>query len=487
MSQMIVEMTSEEARLLRGMQKLIAEQKKMEDGFSKVGRSGKKAGDDAGKALEKTRKHTGPSAQQELSAMALRWGSVAGGIALATAALNKYQAERQKMGGQLLAESFGMSELAQLAGGDAAKLKQLIGEVRKTQRETGASAQEASQLQFTLESLGAGKSREFFAGFRKITDPMQLAEGASTLQSAFGVEETGDIQAVANKLFAASAVSKARLQEFAPAATIAAQQQAKLLGGSDEELLGTMAILSRATKSADMASTQIRSLATSLAEQGLGGQGLLAAVSQAEEMMSGMTASEKIKFMGRQEALTGFYGIQQNRAEIESTIRDVERAATSGLGGRMQASVREVRELEAVRQFEISEQKKMIEGGGEMGVEQLGRERAKNEIETRSMENKELWTTRAFRQQINEWGDKGNLPEWAIRTLNYTTVSPAEMLNQTFRTGDPTAAFEQAHNAYQSDMSAAARDLREAAAAMKESATMNRPRTLGRPDDDPGR
>lgn len=117
MAQVVVEMSSDEAKLYRGMQRLIEQQQKLETGLKKTGAAGKKAGDDTSKAM----KSDFFSKQLvDLKAVATGYFSIQTAIQAVTKAM-----EEQKQ----VAEAAATVQV-NVAGGQAAVLKNL-GDVSK--------------------------------------------------------------------------------------------------------------------------------------------------------------------------------------------------------------------------------------------------------------------------------------------------------------------------------------------------------------------
>lgn len=320
MAKVRLDISADEARAFKAFQRLIAKEKEL-------GRA-------ADKVTSKTRKTEkgmltafGPSMQGQLAAMVTKAGAVTAVLGTVLKTLRSINAERER-GAKLLAEHEAPeAKLLQLAGGDAAKYKTLRSQVKASRLQAGMSTEEASNLVFTLHSLGLGQGghRAFFQGFKGITDPAALAEGAATMRAAFTPAEAGSVRSMANKLFTASGISKTKLEAFAPAATVGAQQ-ARAIGMSDEEFLGAMAVLTRATKSPETAATQLGALSDVAFRKGLGGKGLLAALPDIRRAVEKLSPEKQVAWFGNVEARRGFGALTGNLAEVQSAVGEVEAA-----------------------------------------------------------------------------------------------------------------------------------------------------------------
>jgi len=439
MANIVLVMSGDEAKLWRSVQKIIRQQQDMENSFKKTGKAGRAAGDQMGAGLKNAagaaqragrqfkdagdhgKKAFGATALAGLKSYAAGMLSIGVGVGTVKKALEEMEQVRVAAGERVSVAAEPLSQLAQLAGGDKTKLGTLLAAVRASREEGGYTAQQAAALQFTLESLGEGKNRAFFAGFRHITDPTKLAEGAATLKAAFGEKEAGTTREIVNKLLAASAVSKTTVEQFAPAATIAAQTSREI-GASDEELLGSMAILSRATKSADVAATEIAALSKTIIEKGLGGQGLLAAMDKIGQETKGLTGEELTGYFGRLEGFKAFRALQLNRTEIERTIADVEREGLmrpgEGLSARMKRSLAAFPELTtppfaAVRreQRELLEEKQL----GPMNLVAQGiQDELLADLRKKGRSDLKIWAAdKLFRMRRWMGGDEAFVQEFA--------------------------------------------------------------------------
>lgn len=228
---------------------------------------------------------------------------------------------------------FGMGSLAQLAK-NTAELRRMVSEARKSMREQGMTREQAGGLQFALESSGKGSERRLFSSLQGIADPRQMLEAVNTLQGAMTRKETGSSIQVLDKLFKASSVTKTNVTDLAMSAA-AAGKPVKQIGGSDEELLATLAVLTRGDVSADIVSTQIQGLAAAAAKSKRikTGGGIIDIVKQIQA--KNLSERGLYKLLGRRQAVKGFLGISQTLGDIEKEKADLEgvdQAAAAGTG-----------------------------------------------------------------------------------------------------------------------------------------------------------
>jgi len=313
---------------------------------------------------------------ESLTKVAAGWFGVSQAIGVATKALDSYEEKRKRASQTGRENEMALGQLAQLSGGSGAEMRRMMAGARASVRGEGMSIEQAAGLQFSLESMGKGNQRGLYARFHGIADPKSLVESVSTMQAAMGTQETGgDLQVLA-KLFAASAQSKTTLQEFAPAATMAAKT-AQLVGGTDEEVLGALASLSKSTKSADVAGTQIDAFARALiGKKEFEGMGIMGAAQAIQA--KGWSNARIRKFFGRVEGFKGYQNIISQRGEIEGNIAAMNQAGAAPedyLAGII--SSREADPMmRQLRRTRIAEGREQLGEMGVLGEDQLAREEA---------------------------------------------------------------------------------------------------------------
>ncbi len=375
----------------------------MTDGMQKAGTETEKTGKKVKDAGEAHKRAFGDDAARSLKNYVTGMLSVSAVIGTATAALRAYHEERKRGAESIRGAAAAQGELAQLAGGDPAKLQRMMDEVRRTREETGMGAAEAARLQFTLEGMGLADKREFFSRFRGIVgDPNALAEAAVTLQTAFGAGETGGVENIVSKLFAGAGASKTDVSGLATALTQFAQP-ARAIGTTDEEAIALQSVLTNALKSPEVAGTQLKALATTMGRRGVGGRGLLGGMEGMQALMdqtvrelpAGAVAEEEIqKLFGSDEALSAFRAIQQNLPQILEITRSVRGEDRPDLARRIQESRMGVPSLAASMERDRAEQARLIKEEGP-GLAQLSTQTAIDRMMAREHDLGTNWAVRS--------------------------------------------------------------------------------------------
>lgn len=275
----------------------------------------------------------GGTALKELQNYVTGLVTLTAAIGAAKIAFAAMAAERQRASGGMTEAMPPIAQLATVSGGSAQRMADLIKAVRASQLETGMTATDAARLQFQLESVGLGAERQRFAKLRLAgLDAGRLAESTSTMRAAFGAQ-AGTVEQMLDMLMMGAAASKTTAEMFGGAASVSAKP-VQAIGGTPAEAIASLSIMSRATKSAEVAATQQRALAEVIAEKGLGGQGLLAGVEAIRKDL------DRLK---TQPALT-----QLEQMERAQNLPAAQRAAQRMAGGRMLTD----REMAALRKEE---------------------------------------------------------------------------------------------------------------------------------------
>lgn len=327
-------MTPDEARLFRAQQKLIAQTKQLDDGYGKVKRSAKGAGDEAGKAGKKQKDLTGSASIRDLGLVAGGYAAIAKAIQLATAALEEQERIKDQAAREGRAASGGLASLAQLANNPTQYAK-LTAAARQTFREGGGKdLNAAADLVFSLESAGALGERKFFSALgasQVVADPAKLAAATATLQTAFGEGETGSLRALASKGFGASAFAPSTVEQLLESSARGAGS-ARALGVSDEELLAAVAIAAKGSGSAEQGGTQVAALLRALdAKGGFTGQSLEASLDAVAA--KGLEGEGLQKFFGTSEAVQAYRVLGLQREGYRSALRGVRSAEAGDLAG----------------------------------------------------------------------------------------------------------------------------------------------------------
>jgi hypothetical protein len=365
MAQVVVEMSSDEAKLLRGMQRILEAQRKMDKGQKDI----KEGSDKAGKSQEKA---FGSGAANQLIGYAAGFIGVSAAIGKVVGLLREVIKLNDEAAAQQRQAAPGLGELAQLAESPE-DFRRLVSEAKKTFAEGGAKdLEQAAGLQFALVSAGLGRERQAVAqlqGTGVVRDATGMITAAAAITSALGEEETGDFQAVVSKMFGASRGAPAFAQDILQA-TAQAGAQAGALGITDEELMGAVATISKTTGTAERAGTQVESFLKQVEKTGIG-EGFLEAGLSMREYVAAIDklvesgVAERDILGSRQEALTGYRLLSKNVDAFNENIANIIDAERTDAFGRKVAYARDVQpDLQAAQALQRAE-----------AQEQLARER----------------------------------------------------------------------------------------------------------------
>lgn len=320
---------------------------KTTDQTDEAGKKFRKTGDIAGEMGKKLMESfIGP-----LSAV----GAVTTAVAAGTAALRAMNEEAQRGADLAKNAELGLSQLAQLAGGDINKFKNLIAQAEKLfQSGQAESLTEASTTVFQAVSAGFDNELDFVGKLKGVVkSPGEVAKSAKTLQASLGKDETGSFSDIVSKALAASAFNPSEMERLLEGA---AQSGAsgKLLGLGDEEILAATALASEAAGGAEQGSTQVKSLLIALAKDEKGrfkGKSIPESIKTIQDM--NLSDPELIKFFGRKEALGAFSSISNQLPkfqEILGAITDAERDDLAGKTLSLPGQVPELEQSKGVRE-----------------------------------------------------------------------------------------------------------------------------------------
>lgn len=301
MSNVTINLTGDEARLLRALDKVIEKEKQVRDGFKETATQTKGDGD----------AFLSGTVQNYITGLATVGGAIEG-IKLAWRQMREEQeiAARSIEGGES-----GLRRLAQLAE-TPQDLAHLKAEAEKTSRETGMSLDRAQALQFAIESQQLGGERGLFSQVSQFAGAEPLSTGVGKMIAGFGAGEVGGARAAINKLLVAAKTSDVDVESFAPTAAIFAGT-AGAIGASDEEALAALSVLSPVFKSSETAGERIRALASFIQRKGFGGKGFKSGMEAIGADISEMTDVERGKYFGSQEVQQGYTAYAANAGRID--------------------------------------------------------------------------------------------------------------------------------------------------------------------------
>ena len=265
MAQLAVEMTGDEAKLFRSLQKVDQQTSKVRKGFDKVARAGKAAG-------KTTEKAFGAQSVASLQKFGAALIAIQAGAAKVKALMQGIREEADKAGKSLILASGGRRALISIAGGRQERFNELTTISRKLRREQGLTPQQANNLTFQLASAGLEDKPNLFAGLADIGfEPTAGIASVQKLQSVFGkgggAKGAGTAEQILNKLILAAEGSPVGPGQIATQATTAATSFANI-GGSDEALLAMGAVMIKSFKSAEASFQRIKSLSSQIFKKG---------------------------------------------------------------------------------------------------------------------------------------------------------------------------------------------------------------------------
>jgi len=256
--------------------------------------------------------------------------------------------------GKLQTAATPLGKLAQLAGGDTAKLDTLFAATKTTFSE-GAfrTLDEAARLTFELESAGALDERKFFSLLQSVDDAASIAKTTKTLRTGFaGGDRVGTNQQLIGKALTAAGPAPGVSPSQVLEAAAFASSSAKKLGLTDEELFAAISRVSQVTGSATLAGTQVESLFTALlknnfADEGKKGRPLFKVLEEINSL--GKSEAGLIEFLGRKEAARGFSVLGGDVGAFIGRTREVDRSQQGRLAAETIANALRRPEIAATR------------------------------------------------------------------------------------------------------------------------------------------
>jgi hypothetical protein len=224
----------------------------------------------------------GASGVQWAAQLAARYGGVTSVLAGVAAAFRGVAAAQAEAEGKVRAAAPGLAGLAQLAGGDRAEYRRLIGQATSIYKAGAAPDQNAAaNLLFTLRSAGVGPAEmRFFqqaASSQAFGDTAGLAISAQALQSSLGAS-AGTKQQLISAALGAGRFATTDVASLMSAASKGGGGAAAL-GISGPELMGALSIVQRGTGPAEPAGTAMAALLRDVSNrpgfQGLGMVGIV--------------------------------------------------------------------------------------------------------------------------------------------------------------------------------------------------------------------
>jgi hypothetical protein len=305
----VVEMTSDEARLWKGMQRIINQQDKLDRGLGRISKGSRKAFS------------LGPL--KRYAATLLGVGGVAMGLRTVIGLFDQYKERARSAGNELYETEANIKRIIQISGGDPAKQAGMLDTAGRITRERGIPYSESTGLVFRGRSVGFTKEDiETFGAFKEFSkDIGSLIDAAGGLKKAFGPTVAGGTpRSIVNALLAGAEQSKVGVETIAQHVLTPAQL-VKQQGGNFAELLAALGIAGHGLKTTDEIATQMKALAKTLSEdKRLKGLGLLGGA----EALAEMPEARRAKILSNVRARSGFGLVMQNIDEIRAIEQEIK-------------------------------------------------------------------------------------------------------------------------------------------------------------------
>lgn len=312
----------------------------------------------------------GEASIARLSAFAGRLGAILAPLTGFARAIEQGDQLLRQYGSQAITAAKAAGGLAQLAGGDPAKLAALQAASKQSYREGGfTSLDEAYRLTFELESGGILRDRAFLSRLQaaSVDDAAQVAKNTALVAAAFGRPESGyTAELVSKGLAAAGPATGANLGDILQGVAFASGS-AKQLRLSDEEVFALVSRIAEVTGSGVEAGTRVNAIFRSFIKKGFADDPSKkqTLAQMLEDLRSrGLEPSGLIEFLGRQEAAQAFdvgqdvEAFQKRLQEIHAAQRDklAEKVVESAFTLPDVAARRQVQAAKAEAQLALEEQ-----------------------------------------------------------------------------------------------------------------------------------
>jgi len=334
MPTIIVELSGEEHRLLRSLQKVIAQQDKTTKAVKDTASASKTAAtaaENAGKKSEDAGAKAVDSFANKGKGAVLSYAASFVGVQQAISkvldGLEEIDARHEAAAARARANRFTRGELAQLATtpDELANLNRMSDKAKGI---LGTDDNEAAKMVFEMVQSGQEKYFDSLMNLKKIeADPVSVSRSMTALEAAFGKEELGDFNSVLSKALVASAYTPATVSEVL-ASTAKVGGMAKMAGYSDEETLAAVTVASKPLGTADRGATAIGHLAKQLSldkEGRFENMPLLDAVEKVERMQLSMGELQRL-LKGRVEAVRAYTAIVQNKDLYKTVLGELGEA-----------------------------------------------------------------------------------------------------------------------------------------------------------------
>lgn len=350
MSSVVVEMTGDEAKLYRSLQRVIDQQAKLDEKMKESKNNSKASEDAATKAAAEQEKALG-GLIKNLSVAAIGFTALNTLQQKAIELLQSYRTEQDKAAKESIVSERPLAALAQLASDDESFAK-LTG-IAKEMYAKGVTdkLEKAAAVTFDLESAGLLGERDILEqlGSRGVVDDVGgMSRAAKTLITTMGRAETGSLEDILDKGFAASGFSPATVPQLLEAAALSGGT-ARELKISDEDLLAASAVTATAMGGADKGGQRLSAFLRVLDKQGgFAGAGIEGAVTKIGKM--GLEGSELQTWFGSSEALEAYRALRDNLPDLARNREAIIKADQEGMARQRAAIPGSDAELSAARE-----------------------------------------------------------------------------------------------------------------------------------------
>ena len=225
----------------------------------------------------------------------------------------------------------GVGLLRQLAGGDQSEFDRLTQASRDFAATTGQTLDEAARAVFSINSAGLADQTDLFAQLVKqglFGEASSAIEAVAAQANAFG-DEVGSVEQIIAKGLVAAGRGLTSLEGVLGAGADVGGT-ASTFGLSDEETSAALSTLTKVTKSAELARTQLESLLSGAAKGGIEFESITQLVADLNDRQLGF--AELSKTLGRKEGAKALLSLVQNFGEFQSILSETQQANADASG-----------------------------------------------------------------------------------------------------------------------------------------------------------
>lgn len=271
MADISIVMSSDEQRVMRALDKVIQKEKELALKAAEVGQTTTRATRQAEDGFEKMARGA-VNAARSLVPWTSATDVLRAGMEGVLQVLDRI-VERQKEAARFVGSSAsGLESLGQLAGGDQARMGQLMGHVRRVYPTVGGPDMNAA-ARLVNDVVAAGFEDEGTIDLAAQLhhtlggEAGKAATGIAGLQKSMGIGETGDFRLLMAKAVEAAKTAPGGVPEVLKYVAKSGGT-ARALGVSDEELFAAFATTAASASNPEMGGTQLSALLTKFAAHG---------------------------------------------------------------------------------------------------------------------------------------------------------------------------------------------------------------------------